>query len=110
MANASNALNALSKWIDEANQHRCDEAQLWGRVSKITEENGEVIEAIIGYLGANPRKGKTHELLQVREELFDVAITALGAICHIDDNGSDVINELALRIERVARRAGVDYA
>ena len=100
-------LNALSKWIDEANAHRDTEAQIWGRVSKIAEENGEVIEALIGYLGANPRKGQTHDIGHVRKELFDVAVTALGAACHLAGNRTDAIQELVGHIETVARRAGV---
>ena len=54
MAATAAKLVALSKWIDAANAHRDPEAVLWGRVSKIGEEFGEVIEALIGATGQNP--------------------------------------------------------
>jgi hypothetical protein len=97
----------LSRWIDDfpANKDRDVEAQLWGRVSKIGEEFGEVIEAMIGATGQNPRKGITHDLSDVRKELLDVAITALGAIEHIDGHAGMAIPALFLAIENVRIRA-----
>ncbi|MFG2358589.1 MazG-like family protein [Streptomyces sp. NPDC048521] len=50
------------------------------RVLKLSEEVGEVAEAIIGTTGQNPRKGITHTWEDVQSELCDVAITALVAL------------------------------
>ncbi|MFG2632691.1 MazG-like family protein [Streptomyces sp. NPDC048362] len=50
------------------------------RVLKLSEEVGEVAEAIIGTTGQNPRKGVTHTWEDVQAELCDVAITALVAL------------------------------
>jgi NTP pyrophosphatase (non-canonical NTP hydrolase) len=47
---------------------------------KLQEEMGEVAEAFIGFMGFNPRKGITHNTLDVALELADVVITALVAI------------------------------
>ena len=98
-------LVALSKWIDNGNAHRDPEAIAWGRLAKIGEEFGEVIEAWIGYTGQNPRKGKTHRKDDVIEELLDVAITALGAAEHLDHHRGDSIEYLFDKIQRVHDRA-----
>ncbi|MBV2353709.1 MazG-like family protein [Streptomyces sp. J2-1] len=50
------------------------------RVLKLSEEVGEVAEALIGATGQNPRKGVTHTWSDVESELCDVAITALVAL------------------------------
>src|SRR5512138_2302215 len=83
-APAQEALTALSEWIDAGNADRDPEAVTLHRLIKLAEENGEVVTAVIGALGSNPRKGVTHSLDDVRAELLDVAITALGAYEHLD--------------------------
>lgn len=104
---AADALVALSEWIDEGNAHRDHEAVTWGRISKITEEAGEVIGAYIGATGQNPRKGHTHTLNDVLEELLDVAVTALGAYEHVVGHQGTALAALDSKILRVAQRAGV---
>lgn len=82
-------LLAFSRWIDgsyEQHVQNNEELMLHRRLGKITEENGEVSEALSGYLGENPRKGRTHELKDVQKELLDVAVTALGAWSHTTGN------------------------
>lgn len=66
------------------------EAHLWRRVMKVAEETGEVTEALLGLLGENPRKGRTHTPADLRKELFDVALAALGAAAYLDGNTTDV--------------------
>jgi NTP pyrophosphatase (non-canonical NTP hydrolase) len=107
MTSPHNALVALSQWIDAGNNQRDPEAITWGRIAKITEEAGEVIAAYIGATGQNPRKGVTHDIEQVVEELLDVAITALGAVEHLRGHGADALFLLEDKITRVATRAGV---
>ena len=104
---ASDALRALSQWIDDGNAERDPEAILWGRVSKITEEAGEAIAALIGWTGQNPRKGITHNRHALIEELLDVAVTALGAVEHVTDNRGEALDRLNDKILRVAKRAGL---
>ncbi|WP_406416583.1 MazG-like family protein [Streptomyces sp. NBC_01614] len=50
------------------------------RMLKLSEEVGEVAEAVIGATGQNPRKGVTHTWEDVQGELCDVVITALVAL------------------------------
>ncbi|MGW0764698.1 MazG-like family protein [Streptomyces sp. NPDC002676] len=50
------------------------------RILKLSEEVGEVAEAVIGATGQNPRKGVSHTWEDVQAELCDVAITALVAL------------------------------
>ncbi|TWV32702.1 hypothetical protein FRZ03_32570 [Streptomyces misionensis] len=50
------------------------------RILKLSEEVGEVAEAVIGATGQNPRKGLSHTWDDVQAELCDVAITALVAL------------------------------
>jgi hypothetical protein len=50
------------------------------RLVKLQEEVGEVAEALIGFTGANARKGYTHDEEAVAKELADVVITAMVAL------------------------------
>lgn len=100
-------LAALSNWIDSGNRHRDPEAQTWGRVSKVTEEAGETIAALIGATGQNPRKGYTHGMADVVDELLDVAITALGAVEHLTGNNGKSVRLLERKVSAVVTRAGL---
>lgn len=103
-------LAALSNWIDTSpsNAGRDSEAVTWGRISKVSEECGEVIAAFIGATGQNPRKGVTHDIYDVIEELLDVAVTALGAVEHLTGNNAESTGRLDDKVYRVAVRAGLD--
>lgn len=98
----------ISDWIDDAPQNaaRDREAALWGRVSKVSEECGETIAALIGATGQNPRKGTTHVLADVCEELLDVALTALAAWYHITED-REISVAFAGHVERRAARVGL---
>ncbi|MFV2120018.1 MazG-like family protein [Streptomyces sp. Act-28] len=50
------------------------------RILKLSEEVGEVAEAVIGAYGRNPRKGESHTWDDVRAELCDVIVTAMVAL------------------------------
>lgn len=50
------------------------------RILKLQEETGEVAQGVIGFVGANKRKGVTHDEESVAEELADVVITAMVAL------------------------------
>ena len=104
------ALTALSRWIDAGNADRDPEALHLHRVIKVGEEAGEVVSALIGWLGANPRKGQTHSLDDVIDELLDVAVTALGAIEHLTEHDGTALHRLAEKILRVAGRVSLTVA
>jgi NTP pyrophosphatase (non-canonical NTP hydrolase) len=76
------------KLIEELRLHYLEHGGLTleRQVIKLQEELGEVAEALIGALGANPRKGFTHTTTDVGMELADLVITALLAIklCRMD--------------------------
>lgn len=95
----------LSKWIDAGNAGRDPEAVTLHRVIKLAEEAGEVVTALIGALGANPRKGVTNGMEKVLDELLDVAITALGAYEHLDGHSGHALYRLERKIEAVVKRA-----
>lgn len=50
------------------------------RLMKLSEEVGEVMQAYIGVVGANKRKGHYAEPSDVAAELCDVVITAMVAL------------------------------
>jgi NTP pyrophosphatase (non-canonical NTP hydrolase) len=60
------------------------------RMLKLSEEVGEVAEAVIGATGHNPRKGTTHTWEDVQSELCDVAITALVALRTLTPDAREV--------------------
>lgn len=104
---AAAALVGLSRWIDAGNDHRDPEAITWGRLAKLAEESGEVIAAFIGATGQNPRKGITHTVADVGDELLDVAITALAAYEHLTDHEGFALHRLGEKVLAVAARAAL---
>jgi NTP pyrophosphatase (non-canonical NTP hydrolase) len=72
------AAKAWRAHLDERNG--TGQLELTLRIAKIAEESGEAVQAWIGVVGQNPRKGVTHTVLDVAGELADVAFTALVAI------------------------------
>lgn len=107
---------AVSRWIDTANWNRVrkmtrDELEvellMLSRFIKIDEERGEVVQCIIGVTGQNPRKGRTHSLDDIREELLDQAIAALAAWEHITPS-ADVMPSLNDKLDRIIQRAGIE--
>lgn len=109
------ALDALSRWVDDGNATRFAgmsrpeleaELLLLHRTIKVAEELGESVQKIIGYTGANPRKGVTAQRADIVDELLDVAVTALGAIEHIVGHDYLTMERLDSKIVAVAKRAG----
>lgn len=100
-------LAGLSQWIDDSLTERSPEGIVLHRTMKVAEEAGEVIAAVIGWTGANPRKGQTHDRDDVIAELLDVAVTALGAVEHLTGNQGKSREMLDRKILTVADRAGV---
>jgi NTP pyrophosphatase (non-canonical NTP hydrolase) len=102
-------LAALSRWIDEhpANAARDREAALWGRISKVTEEAGEVVAALIAVTGQNPRKPASGSMADVEKELLDVAVTALAAVEHLRGNDGSSTAALERHVRALAVRAGL---
>ncbi|MEV5526798.1 MazG-like family protein [Streptomyces prunicolor] len=72
-------IDDLWTWL-EADQPLGGREGMLLRMLKLSEEVGEVAEAVIGATGQNPRKGVTHTWDDVQAELCDVVITALVAL------------------------------
>ncbi|MBQ1095539.1 MazG-like family protein [Streptomyces sp. b94] len=72
------------------------------RMLKLSEEVGEVSEAVIDATGQNPRKGITHTWDDVEAELCDVVITALVALRTLTPEAREVF---ARHLARVAGRS-----
>lgn len=103
----ADALTELSKWIDDMPVERRLGVEARARIDKVAEEYGEVIEAVIGYEGANSRKGTTHTYDDITDELLDVALAALGAVEHLHGNDGLSLRRLEAHIVAVSARAGV---
>lgn len=103
-------LAAISTWIDEypPNAARDPEANMLIRVTKVGEEYGEAVAAMVGAMDQNPRKGATHALDDVRKELLDVALTALAAFEHLTGNDGHSMAALTEHIHAVYTRAGLN--
>lgn len=85
----------LSAILDCTIDHDTERELHWERVGKIPEEAGEMFGAFIGWLGTNPRKGRTHELDEVLDELLDIAVSALGAWEHLAGAAGGSMSALA---------------
>ncbi|MFD5739925.1 MazG-like family protein [Streptomyces massasporeus] len=94
-------IDTLTQWLD-ANRPVENREGLLLRVLKLTEEVGEVSEAVIGATGQNPRKGVTHTWEDVQAELCDVVITALVALRTLTPEARGVFGG---HLERVRERS-----
>ncbi|MFF9309966.1 MazG-like family protein [Streptomyces sp. NPDC014748] len=97
------AIQGLVAWLDQENGRSQQEITL--RLLKLTEEAGEVAQAWIGVTGQNPRKGVTHTMPQVQDELCDVIVTAAVALASIVGNPDYVLNQ---KLAKIAARPGVN--
>ncbi|MGW3091897.1 MazG-like family protein [Streptomyces sp. NPDC001102] len=95
------AVDALWTWLDGEQPHGGREGLLL-RVLKLSEEVGEVAQAVIGVTGQNPRKGVTHTWEDVQGELCDVVITALVALRTLTPDAREVFTR---HLEKVTARS-----
>ena len=72
------------------------------RIMKLTEETGEVTQAVTGTLGQNPRKGVTHTWEDVQAELCDVIFTAMVALTTLTPDARETFDG---HLARVAARS-----
>lgn len=94
-------VDRLYAWLDAHNAHAPREALLL-RMLKLSEEVGEVAQAVIGATGQNPRKGTSHTWDDVRGELCDVIVTAMVALRTLTPDAAAV---LAAHLRRVDARS-----
>ncbi|MFB6977576.1 FAD/NAD(P)-binding protein [Streptomyces scopuliridis] len=91
----------LRQWLDaNANPELTGDVRLW-RVLKISEEVGEVAEAMHGATGANPRKGTSHTWDDVHKELCDVVVASMIALATCTPDPAKLLDE---RLQRLVDR------
>ncbi|GCB49975.1 MazG-like family protein [Streptomyces sp. NL15-2K] len=95
------AIDDLWAWL-EANRPVAGREGMLLRMLKLSEEVGEVAQAVIGATGQNPRKGVTHTWEDVQGELCDVVITALVALRTLTPDTREVF---ARHLARVTERS-----
>ena len=78
MDDAWDTIGEIVGWLDAASNLPPETEKLL-RIMKLTEEAGEVTQAVSGAMGHNPRKGVTHTWDDVEAELCDVMFTAMVA-------------------------------
>ncbi|GGW30944.1 MazG-like family protein [Streptomyces xantholiticus] len=91
----------LHAWLHENSKYPPEQEVLL-RVLKLSEEVGEVAQAVIGTKGQNPRKGTTHSWQDVESELCDVIITAMVALRTLTPDAAYVFTS---HLDRVAGRS-----
>ncbi|MBK3627920.1 MazG-like family protein [Streptomyces sp. MBT49] len=91
----------MTEWLDGSQPVGGREGLLL-RVLKLSEEVGEVAQAVVGATGQNPRKGVSHTWEDVQSELCDVVITALVALRTLTPEAAAVF---AARLTHVAERS-----
>lgn len=96
-----NTVGELVTWLDEESATTREVACLL-RVLKISEEAGEVAEAVHGASGSNPRKGASHTWDDVQKELCDVILTSMVALRTLTPDAEKVFAE---RLHHVAERS-----
>jgi NTP pyrophosphatase (non-canonical NTP hydrolase) len=100
-------IHHVDEWLDRdvpQNYQNQPLAQDWARISKVIEELGEAVSAMIGYTGQNPRKGITHNEKDMVYELADVAMTAILAIQHFTKETATTRDILKRKQEFIYRR------
>lgn len=99
------SVDGLHAWLNTHSAVDGREALLL-RVLKLSEEVGEVAQAVIGATGQNPRKGTTHSWDDVGSELCDVALTALVALRSLTPDAGEVFTRHVAKV--AARSLGQD--
>jgi NTP pyrophosphatase (non-canonical NTP hydrolase) len=82
-------IGRLEAWLDRGSTLPAETKTIL-QILKITEEAGEVAEALIGVTGQNPRKGYSHSWQDVENELCDVVITAMVALTRVNPDARAV--------------------
>ncbi|UYQ61803.1 MazG-like family protein [Streptomyces peucetius] len=95
------SVERLHAWLRESNTYPPEQEVLL-RVLKLSEEVGEVAQAVIGAKGQNPRKGTTHSWQDVESELCDVIITAMVALRTLTP---DAAGTFTSRLDHVVNRS-----
>ncbi|MBQ0849488.1 MazG-like family protein [Streptomyces sp. NPDC057620] len=92
------SIEHLQDWLARTQPDRPPQETLLLRMLKLSEEVGEVAEAVIGATGQNPRKGVSHTWDDVRAELCDVIITAAVALRTLSPDAQQIFTTHLARV------------
>ncbi|MEU6928912.1 MazG-like family protein [Streptomyces sp. NPDC046374] len=97
----------LRGWLDDNAGDLSERERILLRTLKITEEAGEVAEAVHGAVGGNPRKGASHTWNDVEKELCDVIVTAFVALATVNPDAGEKVFDARLQhlVDRVVPSA-----
>src|SRR5579859_7478302 len=101
MDDAWGTIEEIVSWLDDSSTLPPETEKLL-RIMKLTEEAGEVTQAVVGTLGQNPRKGITHTWEDVQAELCDVIFTAMVALTTLTPDARQTFQS---HLARVAGRS-----
>jgi NTP pyrophosphatase (non-canonical NTP hydrolase) len=101
MDDAWGPIEEIVSWLDDSSTLPPETEKLL-RIMKLTEEAGEVTQAVTGTLGQNPRKGVTHTWEDVQAELCDVIFTAMVALVTLTPDARQTFQS---HLARVAGRS-----
>ena len=101
MDDAWDTIEKIVGWLDDSSTLPPETEKLL-RIMKLTEETGEVTQAVTGPLGQNPRKGVTHTWDDVQAELCDVIFTAMVALTTLTPDARKIFDA---HLARVADRS-----
>lgn len=105
------SIQKITEWLDISNRGNDDlmpGEDDFARIAKMGEEAGEAISAYIGYIGQNPRKGRTKTLREVLDEAADVVVTGLCAIQHFTENTNETREIVEEKIKFIMERAAIE--
>jgi NTP pyrophosphatase (non-canonical NTP hydrolase) len=97
MDDAWDTIGKITSQLDAASALPPDTERLL-RIMKLSEEVGEVTQAVTGTLGQNPRKGITHTWDDVQAELCDVMFTAMVALRSLTPDAPEVFDAHLARV------------
>ena len=97
MDDAWGTIEEIVRWLDDSSTLAPETEKLL-RIMKLTEETGEVTQAVTGTLGQNPRKGVTHTWEDVQAELCDVIFTAMVALTTLTPDARQTFNGHLVRV------------
>src|ERR1700721_165470 len=101
MDDAWGTIEEIVEWLDDSSTLAPETKKLI-RIMKVTEEAGEVTQAVIGTLGQNPRKGVTHTWEDVQAALCDVIVTAMVALATLTPDARETFDG---HLARIANRS-----
>jgi NTP pyrophosphatase (non-canonical NTP hydrolase) len=94
---AWDTIGEIVGWLDAASNLPPETEKLL-RIMKLTEETGEVTQAVIGAVGHTQRKGVTHTWDDVEAELCDVMFTAMVALTTLTPDARKVFGTHLARV------------